>query len=228
VSDDRDPTVLLVEDEAKTAEAVQRGLTAHGFSVTVATTAAAARNAVATARFAVAVLDIGLPDGDGFTLLEALRNAGHQGPVLFLTARDAVSDRVRGLELGADDYLVKPFAFSELLARLRVLLRRGTATGDSLRVADLTLDLVRRRAERGGQRIELSAIEFALLAVLVRHAGEPLSRRELARQVWDMQVDSGTNVVDVAVRRLRAQVDEPFPTQLIHTVRGVGYVCARA
>ena len=166
-----------------------------------------------------------LPGVDGFAVLSALRTA-KQTPVLMLTARGQVGDKVRGFDLGADDYLVKPFQFPELLARIRALLKRGKPTPNDpvQRMSDLELDPVRHRATRSGQRIELSAKEFALLALLVQRAGEVLSRTEIASLVWDIHFDSETNVVDVAVRRLRAKVDEPFKSKLIHTVRGVGYV----
>jgi two-component system copper resistance phosphate regulon response regulator CusR len=165
-----------------------------------------------------------LPGADGWTVLEALRRQ-RQTPVLFLSARDAVADRVKGLELGADDYLVKPFAFSELLARIRTLLRRGAAQVEQhARIADLELDRVRRRVSRGGTRIDLTAKEYALLDYFVRHVGEVVSRTLIAEHVWDMNFDSDTNVVDVAVRRLRAKLDDPFATKLIQTIRGVGYV----
>jgi two-component system copper resistance phosphate regulon response regulator CusR len=158
-------------------------------------------------------------------VLAALRQAAKQTPVLLLTARDQVSDRVKGLELGADDYLVKPFAFSELLARVRTVLRRGPGRAEAtLRVADLELDFVRHRATRAGQRLDLTPQEFALLSLLAHRQGEVLSRTLIAEQVWDMHFDSDTNVVDVAVRRLRRKLDDPFPGKLIHTLRGSGYV----
>jgi len=166
-----------------------------------------------------------LPEQDGWSVLSAMRAGGIRAPVIFLTARDAVHDRVKGLDLGADDYLVKPFAFSELLARVRSLLRRGPARQpDTVRVADLELDLVRYRATRAGQRLELTPKEFLLLSLLARRAGEVLSRTLIAETVWDMNFDSDTNVVDVHVRRLRSKVDDPFERKLIQTVRGVGYV----
>ena len=172
------------------------------------------------------VLDVMLPGLNGWQVLETLRRSGKEMPVLFLTARDQVEDRVRGLELGADDYLVKPFAFSEFLARVRTLLRRGKGVMEStaLRAADLELDLLRRRVVRGGQRIELTAKEFALLELLLRRQGEVLPRSLIASQVWDMNFDSDTNVIEVAMRRLRAKVDDAFEPKLIRTVRGMGYV----
>jgi two-component system copper resistance phosphate regulon response regulator CusR len=171
------------------------------------------------------VLDVMLPGIDGWQVLREIRQAGRHMPVLFLTARDQVEDRVKGLELGADDYLVKPYAFSELLARVRSLLRRGKAKeAETLRVADLELDLLRRRVMRAGRRIDLTAKEFALLELLLRRQGEVLPRSLIASQVWDMNFDSDTNVIEVAVRRLRAKIDDDFEPKLIRTVRGMGYV----
>lgn len=171
------------------------------------------------------ILDVMLPRRDGWSVISELRRAGKQIPTLFLTARDAVPDRVKGLELGADDYLVKPFAFSELLARMRTILRRGPARRvENLRVAELELDPLSHKAVRAGKRLDLTPKEFLLLALFVRRAGEVLSRTLIAEQVWDMNFDSGTNVVDVHVRRLRSKVDDPFEKKLIRTVRGVGYV----
>jgi two-component system, OmpR family, copper resistance phosphate regulon response regulator CusR len=178
--------------------------------------------------YELVLLDLMLPGIDGFGVLAAIRAANRQLPVLMLTARDKVEDRVRGLEQGADDYLVKPFAFSELLARVNALLRRGghaqAATTTTLQMGDLELDLVSRRAQRAGQRLELTAKEFKLLTLLMRRRGQILSRTVLAEQVWDRNFDSDTNIVEVAVRRLRAKLDEPFPAPLLHTVRGMGYV----
>ena len=178
-----------------------------------------------TETFDLIVLDVMLPDVDGWRIVESLRESDKDTPVLFLTSRDSVADRVKGLELGADDYLVKPFAFAELLARVRTLLRRGVSSPvvDHLQVADLVLDLPRRRVTRGSDRIKLTNREFALLELLVRRQGEVLPRSLIASQVWDMNFDSDTNVIDVAIRRLRAKIDEPYPDKLIHTVRGMGY-----
>jgi two-component system copper resistance phosphate regulon response regulator CusR len=182
-------------------------------------------HAALTGAYDVIILDVMLPGRDGWSILTNLRRAGKDTPVLFLTARDAVADRVKGLELGADDYLVKPFAFSELLARLRARLRRkAPLTPDSLQFADLEIDLLRHRATRAGHRLNLTPKEFTLLSLLARRSGEVLSRALIADQVWDMNFESDSNVVDVHVRRLRSKVDDPFERTLIHTVRGVGYV----
>src|SRR5690606_38734585 len=183
------------------------------------------RHAALNDDYDLVVLDVMLPGLDGWQVLREIRKAGKQVPVLFLTARDQVEDRVKGLEEGADDYLVKPFAFSELLARVRTLLRRGKPReSSSLRIADLELDLMRRRVTRAGNRIDLTAKEFALLELLLRRQGEVLPRSLIASQVWDMNFDSDTNVIEVAVRRLRAKIDDDFDTKLIRTVRGMGYV----
>ena len=217
--------LLIVEDEPKTGDYLHRGLTEAGFVADLARTGTDGLHLARTGDYDLIVLDVMLPGIDGWHVLQALREAGHDLPVLFLTARDDVADRVRGLELGADDYLVKPFAFSELLVRIRTLLRRGKSKEpEILCVADLDLDLLKRRATRQGQRIDLTAKEFALLALIMRRQGEVLSRMLIASQVWDMNFDSDTNVVDVAIKRLRTKVDDPFPTRLIHTVRGMGYV----
>ncbi len=175
--------------------------------------------------FDVIVLDVMLPKADGWQVLGELRREGLDTPILLLTAKDAVEDRVKGFELGADDYLVKPFAFSELLARIRSLLKRAPVRQQEvLRVADLEIDLPRHRAMRSGQRVDLTAKEFVLLTLLAKRAGEVLSRTMIAEAVWDMNFDSDTNVVDVNVRRLRGKMDDPFPLKLIKTIRGVGYV----
>ena len=217
--------LLVVEDEAKTADYLRQGLSEAGFVVDLARNGLDGHHLAMTGDYALIVLDVMLPDVDGWRILRALREAGRDVPVLFLTARDSVDDRVKGLELGADDYLVKPFAFTELLARVRTLLRRGRSPApvEKLQVADLVLDLPRRRASRGGTRINLSNKEFALLELLVRRQGEVLPRSLIASQVWDMNFDSDTNVIDVAIRRLRAKVDDAFSPKLIRTVRGMGY-----
>lgn len=217
--------ILIVEDEVKTAAYVSKGLTEHAYIVDIADNGIEGLHLATSGNYDLILLDVMLPGADGWTVLEALRRQ-RQTPVLFLSARDEVADRVKGLELGADDYLVKPFAFSELLARIRTLLRRGSAVQaeQRIKVADLDVDLVRRRVSRGGQRIELTAKEFALLDYFLHHLGEVVSRTLIAEHVWDMNFDSDTNVVDVAVRRLRAKIDDPFAMRLIHTIRGVGYV----
>jgi len=218
--------ILIVEDEAKTSEYLQQGLTEAGFVADLARNGIDGHHLVMTEAYDLVILDVMLPDIDGWRIIQALREAGKKVPVLFLTARDSVQDRVKGLDLGADDYLVKPFAFAELLARVRTLLRRGatTAIDTTLAVADLELDLMRRRATRAGQRIPLTAKEFALLELLIRHQGEVLPRSMIASQVWDMNFDSDTNVIDVAIRRLRVKIDDAFAPKLIHTVRGMGYM----
>ena len=217
--------ILIVEDEPKTAAFLAKGLSEHGFVADVVANGRDGLHAARTQTYDLAILDVMLPGCDGWTILRELRAAGSQMPVLFLTAKDTVADRVKGLELGADDYLVKPFAFSELLARVRTILRRGSARQpETVRVADLEIDLLRHKAQRDGQRLDLSPKEFSLLSLLMRRAGEVLSRTLIAEQVWDMNFHSDTNVVDVHIRRLRAKVDDPFPQKLIHTVRGAGYV----
>lgn len=217
--------LLIIEDEPKTGSYLHQGLTEAGFVVDLARTGTDGLHLALTGEYDLVVLDVMLPGVDGWTVLRRLREAHQDVPVLFLTARDDVADRVRGLELGADDYLVKPFAFSELLARIRTLLRRGKSKEpEVLTLSDLELDVIRRRATRQGQRIDLTAKEFMLLLLLLRRQGEVLSRALIASQVWDMNFDSDTNVVDVAVKRLRSKVDDPFPVKLIHTVRGMGYV----
>lgn len=218
--------ILIVEDEPKTGDYLKQGLMEAGFVVDLARDGEDGLHWALTEAYDMMILDVMLPSIDGWAVLRGTREAGRQMPVLFLTARDHVDDRVRGLELGADDYLVKPFAFSELLARVRTLLRRSSTTKESefLRAADLELDLIRRRVSRSGKRIDLTVKEFSLLELLLRRQGEVLPRSLIASQVWDMNFDSDTNVIEVAVRRLRAKMDEGFEPKLIHTVRGMGYV----
>jgi two-component system copper resistance phosphate regulon response regulator CusR len=216
---------LIIEDEPKTAAYLKKGLGESGFVVDVASDGEEGLHQALDNAYDVVVSDVMLPRIDGWTIVSRLRERGVATPVLLLTARDAVPDRVRGLELGADDYLVKPFAFSELLARIRTVLRRGGSRPvETYRAGDLEVDVVRHRAVRQGQELNLSPKEFALLSLLVRRAGEVLSRTIIAEQVWDMNFDSDTNVVDVAIRRLRQKVDDPFERKLIHTVRGAGYL----
>jgi two-component system copper resistance phosphate regulon response regulator CusR len=217
--------ILLVEDEAKTGDYLKQGLSEAGFLTDWVQDGISGRQQALNEPYDLVILDVMLPERNGWQVLQDIRLAGKTMPVLFLTARDDVQDRVRGLEAGADDYLVKPFAFAELLARVRTLLRRERSREpDLLRVADLELDLRRRRAQRGEQRIDLTAKEFALLELLMRRQGEILPRSLIASQVWDMNFDSDTNVVEVAVRRLRSKIDDAYTTKLIHTMRGMGYV----
>jgi two-component system copper resistance phosphate regulon response regulator CusR len=217
--------ILIVEDEPKTGDYLQQGLSEAGFVADLARDGVDGLHLALTGDYDLVVLDVMLPRLDGWQVLREIRHKGKHMPVLFLTARDQVEDRVKGLEFGADDYLVKPFAFSELLARVRALLRRGRTNEPELfHVADLELDLLRRRVTRGGKRIDLTAKEFALLELLLRRQGEVLPRSLIASQVWDMNFDSDTNVIEVAVRRLRAKIDDDFEPKLIRTVRGMGYV----
>jgi two-component system copper resistance phosphate regulon response regulator CusR len=218
--------ILIVEDEPKTGDYLKQGLVEAGFVVDLVRDGTDGLHQALTEDFDLAILDVMLPGIDGWAVLAGIRHSGKDMPVLFLSARDHVDDRVKGLELGADDYLVKPFAFSELLARVRTLLRRGTkaTAAEFLRAADLELDLLRRRVNRAGKRIDLTAKEFSLLELLLRRQGEVLPRSLIASQVWDMNFDSDTNVIEVAMRRLRAKVDDEFEPKLIRTVRGMGYV----
>jgi two-component system copper resistance phosphate regulon response regulator CusR len=217
--------ILVVEDEVKTAAYLRKGLSESGYVVDCAVDGEEGLHLAQTSTYDLVILDVMLPRRDGWSVIAELRRAGKQTPVLFLTARDQVHDRVKGLELGADDYLVKPFAFSELLARMHSVLRRGPSRPmETLKLADLEIDFPRRKVMRAGKRVDLTAKEFDLLSLLARRAGEILSRTIIAEQIWDMNFDSDTNVVDVAVRRLRQKIDEPFAKKLVHTVRGVGYV----
>jgi two-component system copper resistance phosphate regulon response regulator CusR len=218
--------LLIVEDEVKTGDYLRQGLQEAGYSTDLVRNGPDGLHLALTGDYDLIVLDVMLPGMDGWQILQTLRQTGKLMPVLFLTARDQVEDRVKGLELGADDYLVKPFAFSELLARLRTLLRRGRSGAEptALTVADMELDLLRRRVTRAGKRIDLTAKEFALLELLLRRQGEVLPRSLIASQVWDMNFDSDTNVVEVAIRRLRSKIDDPFETKLLNTIRGMGYV----
>jgi two-component system copper resistance phosphate regulon response regulator CusR len=220
--------LLVIEDETKLAQYLHKGLSENGHVVDMAHDGIEGRRLALEGDYDLVLLDLMLPGVDGFGVLAAIRGRKRGLPVLMLTARDKVEDRVRGLEQGADDYLVKPFAFSELLARVHALLRRGQQLGAApvtqLKLADLEVDLLSRRALRGEQRLDLTAKEFNLLALLLRRRGQILSRTTLAEQVWDMNFDSDTNVVEVAVRRLRAKLDDPFDAKLLHTVRGMGYV----
>lgn len=217
--------ILIIEDERKTAAFLNKGLSESGFVVDTEENGGQGLLLALSKNYDLLILDVMLPGRDGWSILSTLRQSGNQIPVLFLTARDTVQDRVKGLELGADDYLIKPFAFSELLARVRLLLRRAPIRqSETLQIADLEIDFARQKATRSGNRLDLTAKEFALLSLLVRRTGEVLSRTLIAEQVWDINFDSDTNVIDVAIRRLRSKVDDPFEKKLIHTVRGVGYV----
>jgi len=217
--------ILLIEDDQKTGEYLKKGLGESGYAVDWTQHGADGLHLALEGRYDLVILDVMLPGIDGWQIMEVLRKK-QDVPVLFLTARDGLQDRIRGLELGADDYLVKPFSFVELLLRIRTLLRRGVVREpEHFHLADLQLDLLRRRVTRGEELINLTNKEFALLHLLLRREGEVLSRTLIAAEVWDMNFDSDTNVVDVAIKRLRAKVDNPYPVKLIHTVRGIGYVC---
>ncbi|HQZ08210.1 MAG TPA: heavy metal response regulator transcription factor [Burkholderiaceae bacterium] len=219
--------ILIVEDEPKTGSYLRQGLSEAGYVVDLLANGVDGLHLALEGAHDLVILDVMLPGLDGWQVLQELRRRGQETPVLFLTAKDHVEDRVKGLELGADDYLVKPFSFSELLARVRTILRRGKnnhVEATMLTVADLELDLLRRRVSRGGKRIDLTAKEFGLLELLMRRHGEVLPRSLIASQVWDMNFDSDTNVIDVAIRRLRAKMDDPFEPKLLQTVRGMGYV----
>lgn len=217
--------ILIVEDESKTAAYLHKGLSESGFVVDIANNGEDGLFLATNHNYDLIILDVMLPKKDGWSILVEVRRICPEMRVLFLTARDAIEDKVKGLELGADDYLVKPFAFSELLARIRTLLRRSsTQPLEMLSVADLKIDVIKHRVMRGNARINLTPKEFLLLTLLMQHSGEVLSRTLIAEKVWDINFDSDTNVVDVAVRRLRQKVDDPFEKKLIHTARGMGYV----
>ncbi len=216
--------VLVIEDEKRIADFLSRGLESGGYAVDVANNGANALELVHTTEYDLLILDLGLPDMDGLTLLQKVRNRKVSPPVLILSARDAVDDRVKGLEHGADDYLVKPFAFVELLARVRVLLRRGQPTPEKLQVGELSLDCIRRRVTRDAEPIELAPKEFSILEYMMRNRGRPLSRTMIVEHVWDMDYDGLTNIVDVYIRHLRSKIDDKWPLKMIHTVRGIGYM----
>lgn len=217
--------LLVVEDENKTGDYLKQGLSEAGFQVSLARNGLDGHHLAMTESFDVIILDVMLPDVSGWRILASIRAVNNDIPVLFLSARDSIDDRVKGLELGADDYLIKPFAFAEVLARVRTLIRRGSSQKieDILKIADLEMNMPKRKVQRAGKRILLSTKEFNLLELLVRRAGEVLPRSLIASQVWDMNFDSDTNVIDVAIRRLRGKVDDDFEVKLIHTVRGMGY-----
>src|SRR3984885_6601878 len=216
--------ILVVEDEKRIADFLCRGLQGAGYAVDAAPTGAAALENVHSTDYDLVILDLMLPDMDGLQVLEKIRNRKVGPPVLILSARGALDDRVKGLEAGADDYLTKPFAFVEFLARVRALLRRGQPTPEKLQVADLGLDAIRRKVTRGGEAIELAPKEFGILEYMMRNRGRPLSRTMIVEHVWDMDYDGLTNIVDVYIRHLRSKIDDRYPEKLIHTIRGIGYM----
>lgn len=216
--------ILVIEDEKRIADFLGRGLESGGYAVDVANDGASGLALAHSTDYDLVILDLGLPDIDGLTLLEKIRNRKMSPPVLILSARNAVDDRVKGLELGADDYMVKPFAFVELLARVRALLRRGQPIPERLQVGDLVLDCIRRKVTRSSQPVELAPKEFAILEYMMRNPGRPLSRTMIVEHVWDMDYDGLTNIVDVYIRHLRSKIDDGFSNRLIHTVRGIGYM----
>jgi len=216
--------ILVVEDEKRIADFLSRGLESAGYAVDVAAEGSRAMDLLHATEYDMVVLDLGLPDMDGLTVLKKIRNRKASPPVLILSARDSVDDRVKGLEGGADDYLVKPFAFVELLARVRVLLRRGQPLPERLEVGDLALDCIRRKVTRSGDNIELAPKEFSILEYLMRNQGRPLSRTMIVEHVWDMDYDGLTNIVDVYIRHLRSKIDDKWQEKMIQTVRGIGYM----
>jgi len=217
--------ILVIEDEVKTAAFIRKGLRESGYTADVANEGFEGLDLALTREYDIIILDVMLPGLDGWQIISRIRKLKKDTPIIFLTARDAVQDRIKGLELGADDYLVKPFAFSELLVRIRTILRRGPVrTQELITIGDLEIDLMGHRVTRGGKRLDLTPKEFALISLLARRSGEVLTRVRIAERIWDIDFESDTNVVDVHMRRLRAKVDDPFEKKLIHTVRGVGYV----
>jgi len=216
---------LIVEDEAKAATFLFNGLTENGWTVDVATDGHVALTFLQETAYDIVLLDVLLPGRDGWSVIRQMRASGITTPVIFLTARDSLGERIRGLDLGADDYLVKPFAFSELMARIRTVLRRGReVSATTFRIADLELDLLRHKVSRQNQAIDLTPKEFALLALLARTPNEVVGRKVIAKEIWNMDTAGDSNLVDVAIRRLRRKLDHPFPTPLIHSVYGVGYL----
>ncbi len=218
--------ILLVEDEVKLGDYIKKGLIESGFVVDHKQNGLDGYHAMMSESYNAIIMDVMLPDISGFKLVKNYRAAGHITPVLFLTAKDSLEDRIKGIEIGGDDYLTKPFAFAELVVRLKSLLRRSSQSeylSNQLKIADLTLDLAKRTVHRGNTSIQLTSKEFSLLQFMIERKGEVLPRSIIASQVWDMNFDSDTNVIDVAIRRLRIKIDEGFETKLIHTVRGMGY-----
>ncbi len=221
--------LLIVEDDPRAALALERGLRPHGFIVETALDGlqglALARSGAGAGAFDLLILDVMLPGMDGFTVVSELRTSGIETPVIFLTARDALPDRIRGLEVGGGDYLVKPFAFSELLLRINNLLQRGSGPGEEgLLIGNLSISRLQRRVYRAGKRLDLSSQEYSLLELLARNSGNIVTRSRIAEELWEMAFDGDPNLVDAAIRRLRKKMDDPYSEKLIHTRRGVGYV----